>query len=120
MPPQLGYPVVCKPRSGAGSQATFLARDAAELSTPVAETEWPGERIVQPFVSGLPVSTALIVGKTNTIALLPAAQVLSKDGRFQYHGGVVPLPEVLANAPLAWRGEPWLPSRDCADTSAWT
>ena len=118
--PSCGFPVVCKPRFGAGSQATFLARDAAELAALVAATEWPGPRIVQPFVPGTPVSAALIVGKANTIALLPAAQDLSNDGRFQYQGGVLPLPEALAERAVRLAQRPRPRSRACAATSAWT
>src|SRR5262249_24490688 len=58
-------PTVCKPRHGAGSQATFLVRSADELATcadrALAEG-WRGELIVQPYVPGLPVSAAFLAG----------------------------------------------------------
>jgi predicted ATP-grasp superfamily ATP-dependent carboligase len=123
------FPIVCKPRFGAGSQATFLARDSAEFARRWAETreECPGACIVQPFVHGTPVSVAVIVGRekgsrapldidtgssslirrhreeepvrpsANMVALRPASQELSQDGRFQYQGGVLPLPDAAAD-----------------------
>ena len=94
--PTCGFPLVCKPRFGAGSQATFLARDAAELAAHVAATDWPGPRIVQPLVPGTPVSVAVVVGKAGMCPLIPATQTLSNEFRFQYQGGALPLPEALA------------------------
>lgn len=92
------FPVVCKPRDGAGSLATFLARTPRELedATAVARAEgWGGELLVQPFVPGQAASIACLVGDAGTVALPAAAQRLSEDGRFRYEGGSVPLPEPL-------------------------
>jgi predicted ATP-grasp superfamily ATP-dependent carboligase len=89
------YPLVCKPRFGAGSQATFLARDRAELEaclTRAREEGWRGEMIVQPHVPGLAASVALLLGTGRCVALPAAAQHLSDDGRFHYLGGSLPLP----------------------------
>jgi predicted ATP-grasp superfamily ATP-dependent carboligase len=94
------YPVVWKPRHGAGSQATFLVSTADELAgcAPRARSEgWQGEAIVQPFVPGLAASVAFLTGSGHPIALPPAAQHLSADGRFHYVGGVVPLKSHLAD-----------------------
>jgi tyramine---L-glutamate ligase len=92
-------PLVLKPRHGAGSLATFLVRDAAEMPRMMAEArvEWPdGEFIVQQYVEGAAASVALLISPTQSVALLPARQHLSNDGRFRYEGGSLPLPEPLA------------------------
>ncbi len=87
------YPAVCKPRRGAGSQATFLVRDADELRRAVgqARAEGWGDLIVQPFVPGEPASVAFLVGPGRRLALPAVSQRLSDDGRFHYRGGRLPL-----------------------------
>jgi tyramine---L-glutamate ligase len=93
-------PWVMKPRYGAGSQATFLIRNRRDETAAWAPAyhECPdGEFIVQPFVRGEAASVALLIGKTRAIPLLPARQHLSRDGRFRYEGGSMPLPEPLAS-----------------------
>jgi predicted ATP-grasp superfamily ATP-dependent carboligase len=90
----LAFPAVCKPRDGAGSQATFLVRDAADLPRCLAAAAaegWRGELLLQPFVPGLPASVAFLIGPASCVPLLPAAQLLS-EGRFHYLGGRLPLP----------------------------
>src|SRR5262249_25479814 len=90
-PARLSFPVVCKPRRSAGSQATYLIHDV---------TVWgrcaPSEPVVQPYTRGLPASVAFLVGPRQCLALPPAAQHLSGDGRFHYLGGQLPLPPALA------------------------
>jgi predicted ATP-grasp superfamily ATP-dependent carboligase len=90
---------VMKPRHGAGSQATFLIRnetDAASAWAPAFHECPDAEFIVQEYVRGQAASVALLIGETQTIPLLPARQHLSRDGRFRYLGGSLPLPEPLA------------------------
>jgi predicted ATP-grasp superfamily ATP-dependent carboligase len=97
------FPVVWKPRYGAGSQATFLVQNAAELNAcvGVAQAEgWQGEALVQPFVPGQAASVAFLLGPGAGIPLVPAAQRLSDDGRFHYLGGTVPLPVELSTRVL--------------------
>ena len=68
-----GPPWVIKPRHGAGSQATYLIRDHGEQPKlwQAARREWPkGDLIVQQYVPGEPVSVALLIGPTQTIALM--------------------------------------------------
>jgi tyramine---L-glutamate ligase len=93
------YPLVWKPRHGAGSLATTLVKTPEELEKCAAllQQELPGdEAIVQPFVPGISVSVALLVGPRQVVALLPGFQRLSEDGRFHYRGGSIPLPSELA------------------------
>jgi predicted ATP-grasp superfamily ATP-dependent carboligase len=89
------FPAVCKPRHGAGSQTTFLVRGPDELPGCLAGARaegWEGELLLQPFVPGRPASVALLLGPGQEIALPPAWQRLSPDGRFRYLGGALPLP----------------------------
>jgi predicted ATP-grasp superfamily ATP-dependent carboligase len=99
IPPNVTFPVVWKPRYGAGSQATFLVRDPEGL-TACAETArlegFCGEAIVQPYFPGIAAGVAFLAGPRQTAPLLPAAQHLSQDGRFHYQGGSIPLPAGLA------------------------
>ncbi len=94
----LPFPLVCKPRDGAGSQATFLLHTGEELERAIktARAEaWAGELSVQPFVPGLAASVAFLVGPRGRVALPAAEQHLSDDGRFRYFGGRLPLPPEL-------------------------
>lgn len=90
--PPFPFPVVCKPRFGAGSTATVLVRHTASYASGATGED----RIVQPFIPGLPVSVAFLVGSGAMVPLLPAAQHLSDDGRFHYRGGTLPLSSDLA------------------------
>jgi predicted ATP-grasp superfamily ATP-dependent carboligase len=93
-------PLVCKPRCGAGSQATFLIPQHDLISTTLARarTEMPGaEFILQPLVPGQPASVAFFCGPRATIPLVPALQRLSADGRFKYLGGEIPMADLLAD-----------------------
>ncbi len=101
--PSFPFPLVCKPRFGAGSLATFLVKDADDLAgcREQAHAEgWEGEMLVQPYVPGYAASVAFLIGPSQRLALLPAAQNLSTDGRFHYLGGTIPLPEDLAQRAL--------------------
>jgi predicted ATP-grasp superfamily ATP-dependent carboligase len=97
-PQPFTFPAVCKPRHGAGSQATFLVRDEGELARCVGQARaegWGGEMIVQPHLPGRAVSVALLLGPRRRAALPAAEQLLSDDGRFHYEGGRLPLPDDL-------------------------
>jgi len=91
--PDFASPWVLKPRDGAGSQATYLVADRAGLKQALAaaRTEWQNDLILQQFIAGQAASVALIVGGNETIALAPTWQTLSRDGRFHYHGGRLPM-----------------------------
>src|SRR5205814_5602634 len=73
--PHARFPMVWKPRFGAGSQATFLVNDPQELHACAhrARAEgWEGEALVQPFVPGQPASVAFLIGPHSCVSLLPA------------------------------------------------
>src|SRR5580704_9466810 len=91
------FPIVVKPRDGAGSVNTFLIRDARELEVRRDEmiahfADETSEAIVQPFVDGRPLSTAALIGREDRrIEVFPLGeQRISRDGRFQYRGGRIP------------------------------
>ncbi len=92
------YPLVCKPRFGAGSQATFLVHNEDELARArrqAHEEGWSGELILQPYARGRAVSVAFLAGSREWHALSAVEQHLSNDGRFRYLGGRLPLPQSL-------------------------
>ncbi len=102
------FPAVLKPRDGAGSQATFLVGRPEDLEGRLAAARaegFDGRAVLQPFVPGTAASVAFLVGPRQTLALPPADQFLSSDGRFRYRGGRVPLPADLAGraTEVAWR-----------------
>ena len=55
------------------------------------------EMLIQPYVEGMPASVVFFAGPQQAIALPPACQNLSADGRFRYGGGRLPLGADLAN-----------------------
>ncbi len=105
---ELEFPLVIKPRDGAGSQANYLihdqaawqdfwvksreSRDKSQTKSDGPRTEW----IVQPFVAGKTLSIAAIVGDVQWngepwLEVFPLAeQQLTRDGRFGYIGGRIP------------------------------
>jgi predicted ATP-grasp superfamily ATP-dependent carboligase len=91
--------LVCKPRFGAGSQATFVIarRDQVEVTLAQAQAELPrAEFLLQAYVPGQPASVAFLTGPRETVPLVPAFQHISTDGRLKYLGGRLPMPPSLA------------------------
>jgi predicted ATP-grasp superfamily ATP-dependent carboligase len=91
------FPLVVKPRDGAGSVNTFAIRDPREWQSrrdELAATFAAAgqEAIAQPFVSGRALSTAALIGREpDSCEIFPLAeQRLSRDGRFHYGGGRIP------------------------------
>lgn len=98
----LPFPVVIKPRHGAGSTNTFLIRDADQferrLKEPFDPPDLPPD-IWQPYAAGRPLSVAALVHDSGDFDLFPAGeQLLSADGRFHYRGSVIPASDVDAAA----------------------
>lgn len=93
---ELSFPLVCKPRYGAGSQANFLVHNQEQLARAIPQAqEWSKHLILQPYCPGLAVSVSFVAGSEWRMALPAVEQCLSKDGRFRYHGGRLPLPKQL-------------------------
>ncbi len=92
------FPVVWKPRFGAGSTATFrlaCPADVVRAKALLAAEGFAGPMILQQFVPGRPASVALLCGRCANVPLLPCRQLLS-DGRLKYLGGELPIPPDLA------------------------
>jgi predicted ATP-grasp superfamily ATP-dependent carboligase len=93
----LPFPLVVKPRQGAGSQATFLVQTPTELRTcpeQARQEGWHGELIAQPWCPGQSVSVAILAGPAGRFALPACTQDLAPP-RFHYRGGSLPLPADL-------------------------
>ncbi len=93
------FPVVWKPRYGAGSTATYLLQSSFDLTRAKALHEREGHTdamILQEFAPGTAASVAFLCGPRGHAPLLPTIQLLSADGRFKYEGGVVPISPPLA------------------------
>lgn len=85
------FPVVVKPRFGAGSQDTFLVETTRRFDeVRLRFSDEPARQgIVQPFVKGMAVSIAVFIdGEGRATDVGPVVeQLLSVDGRFTYLGG---------------------------------
>jgi predicted ATP-grasp superfamily ATP-dependent carboligase len=93
------FPLVWKPRDGAGSAATFLldsALDVRRAKALLAAGGGTGPMILQEYVTGTAASVAFLCGPAGTVPLAPCRQHLSDDGRFTYRGGELPIPPDLA------------------------
>jgi predicted ATP-grasp superfamily ATP-dependent carboligase len=112
---QIGYPVVVKPRRGAGSHGVQLARNARELRRALAATEdacGAGSRatpdrvverdvVIQRYVSGTPASVSLLADDRSAVALAVNSQRVSASSGFVYRGGRTPLDHPFAAAAVA-------------------
>jgi tyramine---L-glutamate ligase len=97
-PTSFSYPLVAKPRFGAGSQATFLVRNDDGLAQAVLQADsegWPTPLLLQAYAPGLAASVAFLAGREKRHALPAAEQRLSRDERLHYLGGRLPLPADL-------------------------
>ncbi|MBN9122144.1 MAG: ATP-grasp domain-containing protein [Planctomycetes bacterium] len=90
------FPVVWKPRDGAGSTDTFLIRNRFELAAALAARDPARPMTLQEFVPGRAASCAFLCGPNGNVPLVPTFQFLSDDGRFKYQGGELPIPADLA------------------------
>lgn len=93
-PPE-AFPVVVKPRDGAGSQLTRRIDDLDDWKALAADYASAPELqpIVQPFVPGRALSLGAVFAieaSRPPILLTVAEQHLSNDGRFTYEGGLLP------------------------------
>ena len=102
--PSFSFPAVLKPRHGAGSLATFLVHSDDELAAALHHARSSGlgdDAILQPRVPGRAASVSFLVGPHRAVALPPAWQILSEDGRFDYLGGVLPIETEFATRAIA-------------------
>jgi predicted ATP-grasp superfamily ATP-dependent carboligase len=108
---ELGYPIVLKPRRGAGSRGVQLVHNAGELEraltllrrvsrTSLGAAGDHGHRdiVLQRYVSGIPASVSLLADGRRSVALAVNAQRMSTTTSFAYRGGRTPLDHPLAPA----------------------
>jgi predicted ATP-grasp superfamily ATP-dependent carboligase len=89
------YPVIVKPRDGAGSLDVTLVRSFEELESIRETTSRHSalhKHVVQPFVKGRPISVSAIVetGQERIDVFPPGLQLLSDDDTYRYWGGRIP------------------------------
>jgi len=96
---EVGYPVVVKPRRGAGCDGVCLARDAPELGRAVKTARRVAGReslLLQRFVPGVAASVSLLVAGDRAMALAVNAQRIRIARSFSYDGGTTPFDHPLA------------------------
>ena len=96
---EVGYPVVVKPRRGAGSDGVYLVHDESELLRAVeAARQFGGKSslLLQRFVPGVPASVSLLAHGRRAMVLAVNAQSVETSGSFAYRGGTTPLEHPLA------------------------
>lgn len=91
-PDAFDFPLVVKPRTGAGCEHTFVVRNRAQLET----LPRGGDRIFQPYVPGRAASASFIVHHGDIQPLLVGDQILTADHKISYAGGRVPIEPQLA------------------------
>ena len=95
----VGYPMVTKPRRGAGCESVWLVRNARELREAVRAfraTIGAERLVVQEYVSGLAASVSLLADGRRAVALAVNAQCVRAGRPFAYQGGSTPLDHPLA------------------------
>ncbi|HVA50065.1 MAG TPA: ATP-grasp domain-containing protein [Pirellulales bacterium] len=92
-PRDFPYPAVWKPLDGAGSQGL---RFIEHSEVPCVDASRRRGRL-EAFCPGMAASVALLCGSNEQVALPPCRQRLSRDGRFHYLGGALPLPPPLSD-----------------------
>lgn len=81
------FPVVVKPRRGAGSEWTFVCRDQADIAAMPHWEDW----IVQPLIPGVAASCSVIAHEGKVTPLVAGVQIVEGDKRLHYRGGRLPL-----------------------------
>ena len=91
LPRDAQYPAVLKPNDGAGSVDTFYLADAQSL--PACARDMPAA-LIQPFVSGTPMSASFLVGPEGQSWPIGVTtqEMAIRAGRFAYLGGTCPAP----------------------------
>ena len=94
LPLDLNFPLVVKPRDGAGSEGVRVVNAPEEIAANLALTR---EMRIEELRQGTHVSVAVLTGSGGNLPLVPCLQRLSDDGRFSYFGGRLPLSDALAS-----------------------
>jgi predicted ATP-grasp superfamily ATP-dependent carboligase len=99
LPSDAPYPAVLKPNDGAGSIDTYLVMDPESLPL---SARYMGDAIMQPYLSGQPMSASYLVDGDGRPWLLGIGEQLIElhDGVFLYRGGRLPSPTPVDEVPL--------------------
>lgn len=90
---QLTFPLVLKPRNGAGTSDTFYISDIGFLKNKVSSILDLDQWIVQELKQGLPASYCFFVQKDQCTPIISSFQNMEcLDLQFVYQGGSIPLP----------------------------
>lgn len=81
------YPLIVKPRFGAGCAATHVIRDAGQFDSLPSRNDW----MTQPFVPGQAGSVAFLVRAGRATPLLAGEQTIAGDTTLAYGGGRIPI-----------------------------
>lgn len=81
------FPMVVKPRRGAGSEWTFVCRDPGDVQSIPQWVDW----IVQPYVEGIAASCSVIVHGDRVTPLIAGMQIVEGNKQLHYRGGRLPL-----------------------------
>lgn len=102
---EVGFPLVVKPRRGAGCEGVNLARDSAALAGILAvAAESVDEVVVQEYVPGCAASVSLLCADGRARPLSLNAQDVRPGVPFSYLGGWVPLAHAAAAEALEASG----------------
>jgi tyramine---L-glutamate ligase len=96
---EVGYPLVVKPRRGAGCNGVCLARNARELHHALRvsrHADGGGPLLLQRYVAGDAASVSLLADGRRAVALAVNAQQMRAARPFSYRGGRTPLDHPLA------------------------
>lgn len=92
----LEFPMVVKPRFGAGGDGVGRVDRRSALPGAVERTRVVGEPILQEFVRGVPASVSLLCSSTRCTPLALSSQAIELGARCRYGGGTTPLRHRLA------------------------
>lgn len=99
----LEFPLVLKPRDGAGCIGLRRVGEVARLEEAWREAtaESSGARLIaQPYVPGQHASVSLLCDGRDALAVSLNSQMIAEGDRFEYRGGVVPLDHPLRERAL--------------------
>lgn len=98
---ELGYPLVVKPRRGAGCMGLTLVPDKGRFGEVFQRSaQMGGELLAQEYIKGTPASVSLITDGTKARPLALNRQLLRLEGEPTYLGGITPYPHPQAEEAL--------------------
>ena len=98
---RLGYPLVVKPRRGAGCEGVGLVRGPRELRRAwegARRVDFEGPLVFQSYIRGVAASVSLLADGRQAVPLALNAQSVRSSSSFSYRGGMTPLDHPLADS----------------------